>query len=101
MQTVGDRFEAGRLVDHVLGCRELAGVVKPTGHFKFVPLVIGQLEVGKRSLVRLVGCAGKVLCDLRYPLAVTVGVRRLGIDRSRHHVDDGVEQIFLGLEQSP
>ena len=101
METIGYRLEASRLVDHVLGCCELAGVVKPTGHFKFVPLVIGQLEVGKRSLLHLVGCAGKVLCDLRYPLAVAVGVRRLGIDRSSHHVDDGVEQVFLGLEQSP
>ena len=34
------------------------------------------------------------------PLAVAVGVGRLGVDGARDHVDEGLEEVFLGLEQA-
>ena len=101
MQAVGDRFEAGRLVDHVLRGGELAAIMQPTRHIEFVPLVIRQLEVGERSIGGLMRRFRELPGDLRHPLAVAVGVGRLGVDRPGHHVDDGVEQVLLGLQHPP
>jgi hypothetical protein len=95
VQSIVDGLQLGGFVDDVLGCGDLAAVVQPRGDMQRLPLLVAHREVAERPFARIARRPGEHRGDLRHPLAVTAGVRRLGIDCSGDQPDQRVEELFL------
>ena len=67
---------------------------------ELVPLIFGELEVVKGRRRGIVRHSREVLGDHGHPLAVAVGVWRLGVDGACNHVNKGFQKVFLSLEQA-
>ena len=86
----------------ILRGRHLAAVVEPAREVELVPLVVGELEVAQTARPSALWAASaSIFGDLGHPLTVAVGVGRLGVDGPRHHVDEGIQQVLLGLQHPP
>ena len=90
----------GGLVHHELGGSHLAAVVQPAGDMDGLPLLLVEPELGERPLLLGTGGFGQHPGQLRHPLAMAAGVGALGVDRAGHQLDEGLQQLFLLLQQA-
>ncbi len=99
VNAVVDGFQLGRLVDHVFRRRHLAAVVQQSGDVHFVFFLVGHGEAVEDSFVAFVRRVGQHHRQFGHALAVPPRVGGLGVDRGRDQLDEGIEQILLGLQK--
>ena len=99
VDAVVQRFELGRLVDHVLRRRHLAAVVQPGGDVHRLPILVAELEIGVGTGLLGAGGTRQHLGQFRNAGAVAAGVGALGVDRAGDELDEGLEQHLLGVDQ--
>ena len=100
MYAVVQGFKFGGFVDHVFGGRDFAAIVKPGGNVQGFPLFLGRVVVGKLRALVLFSGLGQHKGQFRNPLAMPAGVRALGVNRPRHQLNKGIEQLLLALLQA-
>ena len=99
VDAVVERFQLGRLVDHVFRRRHLAAVMQPGGDVHRFPFLVAELEILVRAAGFGTGGARQHLGQFGNAGAVAAGVGALGVDRPGDQLDEGLEQHFLGLDQ--
>ena len=99
MDAVVDRFQLGGLVDHMLRGGDLAAVMQPGGKAQGFPVVFRHPKGCERALVSAAGGFRQPLGELGHPGAMGAGVGTFGVDRTGHQGDQGIEEVFLGLNQ--
>ena len=100
MYAVVQGFKFGGFVDHVFGGRDFAAIMKPGGNVQGFPLFLGRVVVGKLRALVLFSGFGQHKGQFRNPLAMPAGVRALGVNRPRHQLNKGIEQLLLALLQA-
>ena len=83
MNTVGNSFQLGCLVDHIFGGCNLAAVMQPSRNMQFVPLVRSEIEIFIDAFGAFGGRLSQHFRELRHALAMPTSVGRFGVDGGR------------------
>ncbi len=95
VNAVMDGFKLGSLFDHMIGCCDLAAVMKPRSKVKLVPFHIGQIEIGKRALLFIDCRLGEHAGNDWNLFAMIGGMGRFGVNRLPQHAYETFHQIAL------
>ena len=95
MDAIIDRFQFGRLVDHIFRRRDFTAIMQPSRQMKLVPLLFTKLKFLIFAVFDVTGGLGQHLGDNWHTRTMSPRIGRFRVNGAGNQFDKALQQFAL------